>query len=31
MDDQVGQLMHGLDKYNLTSNTMIVFLGDNGK
>lgn len=30
MDDQVGQLLHGLNKYNLTSNTMIVFLGDHG-
>ncbi|XP_052089496.1 iduronate 2-sulfatase-like [Mytilus californianus] len=30
MDDQVGQLLKGLEKYNLSSNTVIVFMGDHG-
>ncbi|CAC5407944.1 IDS [Mytilus coruscus] len=30
MDDQVGQLLKGLEKHNLSSNTVIVFMGDHG-
>lgn len=30
MDDQVGQLLKGLDKHNLSSNTVIAFMGDHG-
>lgn len=30
IDDQIGQLLNGLVKYNMTSNTMIIFIGDHG-